>query len=43
MKHWKAYILINVAAATVVDLMAVAVQNTLAVTVAATNQLKMEN
>ena len=36
MKNWKAYILINVAVATVV-VMAVAVQNTLAVTVAATN------
>ena len=37
MKNWKAYIRTNVAVATVVGLMAVAVQNTLAVTVAATN------
>lgn len=43
MKNWKAYILTNVVVATVVDLMAVAVQSTLAVTVAATNQLKMES
>ena len=37
MKNWKAYILTNVAVATVVG------QNTLVVTVAATNQLKMES
>jgi len=43
MKSWKAYILTNVAVATVVGLMAVVGQNTLVVTVAATNQLKMES
>lgn len=43
MKNWKAYILTNVAVATVVGLMAVVGQNTLVVTVAATNQLKMES